>query len=144
MSDDNYYLQLGWAATAMMKSDLYCRYPVACLDLWIRPAIQLGQIRFFFDRAGGLRGYVTWAFLSAEGEHRLLNDPEVILHLSEWNEGNRLWLLDFVVLGEKPRRRIRETMHLFACVDKAKSLRRDADGRVRKVTVWKHRHFPAP
>ncbi|HVJ63283.1 MAG TPA: hypothetical protein VM555_11305 [Tahibacter sp.] len=68
MSNDNYHRQLGWTAAAMRKSDLYCRYPVACLDLWIRPAIQLGQIHFFFDRTGGLRGDVTWAFLSAEVE----------------------------------------------------------------------------
>ena len=139
MSDDNYHRQLGWAAAAMMKSDLYCQYPVACLDLWIKPAIQLGQIRFFFDRSGALRGYATWALVSHDVEHRLLNDPEVVLHLSEWNEGDRLWLLDFVVLSERPRRRIRELMGLFPHIEVAKSIRRDGEGRVRKVTAWKRR-----
>lgn len=139
MSDDNYYLQLGWAATAMMKSDLYCQYPVACLDLWIRPAIVLGQIHFFVDRAGAPRGYVTWAFLSPDVERRLLDDPEVVLHLSEWNEGDRLWLLDLVVPGERLRPRIREVKRLFPDIDAARSVRRDDDGRVRKLTVWKRR-----
>jgi hemolysin-activating ACP:hemolysin acyltransferase len=81
----------------MAKSDEYCQYPIACITLWIEPAIRHEQIHFFFDDAGQACGYVTWAWLAADSERRLLHDPDVLLHISEWNEGSSLWILDFVV-----------------------------------------------
>lgn len=130
---------LGFAVDVMGKSDEYCQYPVACVTLWIEPAIRHEQIHFFRDESGEVRGYMTWAWLAEDAEQRLLHDPNVLLHVSEWNEGDRLWILDFLVHTGDLRMRIREARALFRPVEQAKSLRRRDDGSVRKVTTWKRR-----
>ena len=84
-------------------------------------------------------GYMTWAFLAEDTEKRLVGDPNVLFHISEWNEGDRLWIMDFVVIGGDARRRIQEAMALFPQCDQAKSLRRREDGSVRKITLWKRK-----
>jgi hemolysin-activating ACP:hemolysin acyltransferase len=50
-----YHLRLGLVAAAMLRSSEYCQYPIACLAVWIEPAILLEQIHFFFDRSGNLK-----------------------------------------------------------------------------------------
>ena len=138
-----YERQLGRAASAMAKSARYCQYPIACLTLWISPAILHEQIHFFIDDQGGVAGYMTWAVVERDTEYRLLNDPQVLLHISEWNEGDRLWILDFLVVYGEVRTYIREAAALFEEFCEAKSVRRSEDGKVRKVTTWKLRSIVA-
>lgn len=133
------HFALGIAADVMAKSNQYCQYPIACLSLWIEPAIRHEQIHFFRDESGDVLGYITWAWLSENTERRLLCDPNVLLHISEWNEGKRLWILDFLAHGGDVNRWVREARTLFGEVAEAKSLRRREDGSVRKVTTWKKR-----
>jgi hemolysin-activating ACP:hemolysin acyltransferase len=87
---------------------------------------------------------MTWAFLDADTEQRLIQDPEVLFHLSEWNEGKRLWIMDFVLLDGNVRQVLREAHALFPNIKAAKSLRRLENGKVRKVTTWRrkceHKH----
>ena len=130
---------MGLASAAMMRSDKYCQYPIACLSLWIRPAILLEQIHFFFDEGGHFVGYLTWALLAEDTEHRLINDADVLFHISEWNEGDRLWILDFVVTNKSIRKIIKEAFELFPNFGEAKSLRRTDDGAVRKISTWRRR-----
>jgi cytolysin-activating lysine-acyltransferase len=130
---------MGLAAVAMMKSSKYCEYPVACLAVWIEPAVLLNQIHFFFDIGGNLIGYMTWALLAEDTELKLIHDPDVLFHLSEWNEGERLWIMDFVLLDGKLRHVLKEVFAIFPNALVAKSLRRHEDGRVRKVTTWRRR-----
>ena len=137
MDDAEYHKKLGWAATCMMGSDLYCQYPLACLTLWIRPAILLDQIRFFFDRSGAVSGYFTWAHLAHDTEERLLHDPSFLLHVSEWNEGDRLWVLDFVNLRGGVQQKLSQIAASFPHEREARALRRRDDGSVRKVTLWR-------
>jgi cytolysin-activating lysine-acyltransferase len=138
MLPDEYHRRLGLAAVAMMASAEYCGYPVACLDLWIRPAILHEQIHFFFDVSGNPVGYVTWALLEQDTEDRFLSDPEVIFHIAEWNGGDRLWITDFVVVNGDLKRHLSETRALFPGVV-ISSVRRREDGAVRKVTRWRPR-----
>ncbi|QWT22125.1 toxin-activating lysine-acyltransferase [Bacillus sp. NP157] len=130
---------LGKFVYAMMRNDTYCRYPVASITLWLEPAAYLGQVHFFTDLNGQMIGYMTWAWLTAEAEQRLIEDPEVLLHLSEWNEGERLWVLDFVVLNGDVGACLRTARTLFPHVSSARSLRRDDEGRVKRVSTWKVR-----
>lgn len=123
----------------MAQSPLYCEYPIICIPLWIEPAVRHEQIHFFRDASNSVRGYVTWAWLAEDAGHRFINDPEILLHISEWNEGEQLWIVDFLVLDGDVKERIRETMALFDGVISAKSLRRREDGTVRKVTAWRKR-----
>ena len=127
---------LGSAAQVLMRSAAYGQYPIACLSVWIEPAILLEQIHFFCDPNDRVIGYVTWAFLAPDVEERLIYDPDVLLHLSEWNEGDRLWIMDFVVHDHRIKDHISETFALFPDYEEAKSLRRRDDGSVRKIVTW--------
>jgi hemolysin-activating ACP:hemolysin acyltransferase len=85
-------------------------------------------------------GYVTWALLAPDVEHRWLHDPQVLLHESEWNEGENLWIMDFLALPgycEDIVEFIEQNM--FAGYSEARSVRRNADGTVRKVSTWRRR-----
>ena len=66
------------------------------LNQWIMPPILHEQIMFVFDRGGIPLGYWTWAYLASDVESRLLCDHNARLHDSEWNEGDSLWIMDFV------------------------------------------------
>ena len=123
----------------MSRSKHYCQYPIACLTLWIEPAISHGQMHLFKDSEGNPFGYMTWAYLASDAERRLLCDPEVLLHISEWNEGEALWILDFVVVTGNVKEAIRQAFDLFPSFVEAKSIRRDENGTVRKLTTWKRR-----
>ena len=132
--------QLGTAAHLMLQCRSYASFPMACLTAWIQPAILLRQIKFFFDYKGRALGYMTWAFLAPDVEERWLSDPRVLLHFNEWNEGDRLWIMDFVApsgFGRTLARHAAESM--FPRHTEARSLRRRADGSVRKVSVWRRR-----
>jgi cytolysin-activating lysine-acyltransferase len=134
-----YYALLGQISSVMMSSDIYQKYPIACLTTWIRPPVLLGQCHLYYDLSGGLIGYITWALLAEDAEDRWLHDPNVILHISEWNEGDRLWIMDFVALNGDIRRLILASESLFPGHRIAKSLRRNVDGSMRKVTTWSRR-----
>jgi cytolysin-activating lysine-acyltransferase len=136
----NHCRKLGVAAALMMRSPDYQRYPVNCITAWIQPAIMLKQIRFFFDRHGGPVGYMTWAYLAPDVEERLLHDPRFMLHLSEWNEGENLWILDFLApngFAKAVVRYARESM--FPSFEVANSVRRLDDGSIRSRCLWRRR-----
>ena len=135
----SFYHRIGLAAATMMRSSEYCQYPTACLALWIEPAVLLNQIYFFYDLGGNLMGYMTWAMLAEDTECRLLNDPDVLFHFSEWNEGERLWIMDFVLIDGNVRDVLKEAFSLFPNVDTAKSLRRNKNGTIKKLTTWHRR-----
>lgn len=61
------------------------------------PALRLGQVKVIYNQTRHQPvGYLTWAFLAPDVERRLLADPAAELHVSEWNEGDRVWIMDFV------------------------------------------------
>jgi hemolysin-activating ACP:hemolysin acyltransferase len=62
----------------------------------LRMPIKLDQIKVFFSDFDQCMGYVTWAYVTPEVEARLIADPTSTLHEFEWNEGNRLWIMDFL------------------------------------------------
>lgn len=113
-------------------------YQLLCLHLWIEPAIRHGQIKFYFDERRRPIAYLTWAYLAPDVEYRLSHDPTVLLHESEWNEGDNLWFLDVVA----PFGHLNKVIHhardtLLAGHNEARWLRRNPDGTVRKVAVWR-------
>jgi hemolysin-activating ACP:hemolysin acyltransferase len=89
----------------------------------ILPAYRHGCVRIFYDMDSVPVGLITWAWLSDETEARLLRDMDPWLHLSEWNEGNSLWIRHFLV---PPQQRIRATalcmQQLFPNVTRARTL----------------------
>ncbi|HAT1563675.1 toxin-activating lysine-acyltransferase [Raoultella ornithinolytica] len=89
------YEQIGFAVSCMLHNRNYSLYPVLTIQYWTEYAIQHNQIKFLFDSRGFPLAYITWAYLEADTEARLLNDPEFRLHPSEWDEDGRIWILDF-------------------------------------------------
>lgn len=136
--------QLGLVAGLMYQTPSYCSYPVACLKAWIEPVINHRQIWFAFDSQGRAVAYFTWAWLAPDVAHRLEHDPNVLLHYSEWNEGEQLWIMDLVAPyghAQDVMRYLRD--HKFAAQREIRWLRRDEKGAVRHVTIFdRQRHRP--
>lgn len=60
----------------------------------IDAAIQHDQIKVFYNSFGEPVGYVVWALLSEDVERRFIATQNTRLHLSEWCEGDALWLME--------------------------------------------------
>lgn len=86
----------GYASMLLAKSRSHASYPIRYLSAIIAPAIDHGNIKFYFNSEGSLVGYVIWALLAPDVEERILRDGRIVLHPSEWNEGDRLWIIDFL------------------------------------------------
>ncbi|WP_223464589.1 toxin-activating lysine-acyltransferase [Pseudomonas sp. GL-RE-26] len=86
---------IGFACLIILMCRHYSLFQIMTLRFWIAPAIDHKQILFFFDNFDMPVGYVTWAHLAPDSELRLLQDPDFLLHTSEWNEGGKTWIVDF-------------------------------------------------
>jgi len=95
--------QLGLAASLMLSSRRYLTLHIASLQISLMPAITVGQILFIFSSNGEPICYFTWGLLSERTIQAIRGDPNYILHASEWNEGNELWIMDIVIAGGRAR-----------------------------------------
>ncbi len=94
--------QFGYAARlhSLYQRDLAQRkLPLSTLSLqdfraMLETAIWQKRVKFYFNDDGQVAGYVVWAWLVEEVEQRVLQHGKFTLHESEWNEGDRLWLVD--------------------------------------------------
>ena len=130
--------QLGAVTSLMLQVKNYRYYPMACLLAWIIPPIQLSQLTIFYADNGTPIGYITWAWLAPDVEASWIQDPNVMLHISEWNEGESLWIMDFVAVPGMGRSLLRYVRDTFLPDQRvAKSLRRRSGRRAYRVTRWK-------
>ena len=79
----------------MLQSPLHRRHQIASLAVWLEPALLLEQLAIVHDERGVPLGYVAWALVTPEVLIRLVSSPLTLLHISEWNEGECLWIMDF-------------------------------------------------
>lgn len=70
----------------------------------IEPAIAHRRIQIYFNEAGAPVGYLAWAHLSTATSERVALKRDTCLHLSEWDEGEHLW----IVAACSPYRLLRE------------------------------------
>ncbi len=115
-----------------------CRYQIfaaGCMRIWVEPAIELDQIRIYYNAQGDPVGYITWAWLAPEVGVRLATDPQGLLHISEWTEGAELWILDVVAPSGHAADMALEALEcpLFQHAERIRYVRRRADGSVFKV-----------
>ncbi|WP_052689302.1 toxin-activating lysine-acyltransferase [Xanthomonas albilineans] len=94
-TQDEYMTEVGKAIQLLMRTDRK-KFSIAATYMWLWPAIRLGQIMTLRNSRGLWVAYATWAYLSPEIAARRWNSDPPYLHLSEWNEGSELWLIDFV------------------------------------------------
>ncbi len=110
-----YATQLGLATSCMLSTPRYRGFPIAVMAIWTRHAIIQEQIQFFFDGGGEVQGYLTWAQIRPETRHRCVSQPDYILHPTEWNEGEIIWLMDFCLLQKyRPKERLALLRQTFA------------------------------
>ncbi|USQ51695.1 toxin-activating lysine-acyltransferase [Serratia marcescens] len=89
------YESLGFAVNCMLMNKNYSLYHIKTLQLWTQEAINQNQFKILFDHLDNPLGYITWAYLRDETLGRFINDPQFLLHTSEWDEGGTLCILDF-------------------------------------------------
>ena len=68
------------------------------LNQWILAAIAHGQLQVFFNEDDFPVGFIAWAFLEKDVQLRLIDNPNSLLHMSEWTEGIEPWIIDCVAL----------------------------------------------
>jgi cytolysin-activating lysine-acyltransferase len=85
---------MGFAYWIAMECRVYFSFRLIDMKAWLVPAINHKQIMCFFDGYNNPIGYVTWANLTPESERRFLNEPNFLLHESEWDEGAATWIID--------------------------------------------------
>lgn len=127
---------IGFAAWIVMQCRRYSMLRLVDFRVWVIPAIDHKQIVFFFDDYDSPVGYVIWANLAPDSERRLLEDPNFLLHESEWDEGNRTWIIDccFPYGGLIYARQYLRDMFHGDHVRSVSWARRNSDYSVRKVS----------
>ena len=127
--------QLGFAI-ALLYGTSRRAFTIEAAHLWLWPAIELQQIQFLFDGQGGPLAYVTWAYLSPKNSERMRGDEVDYLHLSEWNEGADLWVIDVVAPFGHALAVLRAARRaLPAAVTAAQGIRRDPSDRICRVAA---------
>lgn len=140
MNANEYYRELGMVASLLARSSVHRHFPISHLEQWLKPPILLRQIQFLRNKDAKLMGYITWSLMSEETEKRWVSNREPKLHASEWNEGDRLWIIDFFLVEGDVRTVINHlASRLFEGHLRGRSLRRNADGTARKVMTWTRR-----
>lgn len=118
-----------------MHSKTYFTFRLVDLRAWLIPAADHKQIMVFFDYFGNPKGYIIWANIAPDSELRLLNDPNFILHESEWDEGNSTWILDCCFPFGEAAHAIPEIRIFFKTqeITKVRWARRNIDYSIKKV-----------
>lgn len=127
--------KIGYACLVGFMCKEYSLCQIITLGIWVVPAIDHDQIVFFFDKSSTPLGYVSWAYLASDSEERLLNDPEFLLHFSEWNEGGDVWIIDFYFPRGGAKEAVVWLKKMFRKdgIDKVGWVRRNAGSAVKKV-----------
>lgn len=61
----------------------------------VNPLLSHDQIAILYNARQEAVAYYCWAFLAPDVEERVFTSGDWNLHISEWNEGTSLWLVDF-------------------------------------------------
>jgi hemolysin-activating ACP:hemolysin acyltransferase len=83
--------QFGFLASMFLRGDF--RDSLAPTLEVLRPAIWHEQVLYFSDEYQMVCGVALWATLTEKVEKRLLRGDKLDLHESEWNEGDRYWVV---------------------------------------------------
>jgi cytolysin-activating lysine-acyltransferase len=134
--------KLGLALQVIFRRGCYLDYPLASIKAWLYPAAQVQQLHIFVGKDQRLLGYMTWAWFVEETEIRWRRGAIDILHISEWNEGDRLWILDFVAMPGHGRLCAWLASSLFPEGTVAHSLPRRSATPTDSIIRWTSRYHP--
>jgi hemolysin-activating ACP:hemolysin acyltransferase len=97
--DSKRKLEFGAIWTLLCCSRAHRALPITYLEDVIEPAIRNRQCAIFQNSQNEVVGFAVWAKISEETYARLVKTGNIVLHHSEWNEGNIYWLVDFIALS---------------------------------------------
>ena len=102
------------------------------VELW--PAVRLNQIGFLYNSQGSPVAFATWAFVTDEVAQSMLADPNYRMDISEWNEGDQLWLVDLVAPFGEARNLVRKLCAVYLPgAWRVRGIRRYTNGRQPRV-----------
>lgn len=138
LGKSHYREQLGIAAHLWAAHASYGMLPMYRLNVYVIPALVHRQIGFVFDEYNNPVAYVVWGFIAPDVEPKIM--AGLPIHPSEWNEGGRLWIVDFVA----PFGNVREIVAFLRATQfrderSACSFRRNRlNQRGARIRVWDH------
>lgn len=141
-SDRDLAEQFGTASYLLALTSGMPALPTDFLRNWLAPAIMMNQIKIFYDEHG-LKpvGFVTWAFLAADVEEKLgraaTDGNKFALHISEWNEGPNLWVMDFYATIDRGAMLRHLKSELFSEHTNIHYVARRPDGSIAKIKAWR-------
>jgi cytolysin-activating lysine-acyltransferase len=86
---------MGSAVWLWLHSSSHRNMPLSGLSALLLPAISNRQFLLASEN-GRPVAYASWANLSEEAERRYLNQHPLLMPETDWNSGDRMWLLDWV------------------------------------------------
>jgi hemolysin-activating ACP:hemolysin acyltransferase len=87
---------IGIAVQLMSLNERHQAFPLAYLNAIVEQAMKHGYLKIYYDFRGDPVGLIIWAYVAEDVEERFLSTGFWKLHVSEWNEGNSLWIVDFI------------------------------------------------
>ena len=134
--DKNHYAQLGICYELLAHSNTHNGFRAGrYLNLQFIPPLLRQQIRIYFNEKAEPVGVVTWGWVTALTKKEMIENSRNI-RADEWYGGDNLLFNDFVAPYGGVRAIIADlTANIFPQY-KAFSVRRNADGTVRKVNHW--------
>lgn len=136
MVNIDYYAGAGYALELLANSEYHRQYPLGdYFRLEILPAFLNGQIRFYLTADCVPTAMVTWAWLSEPVERDIHATGRALTH-EEWNCGDRLFFNDWITPYDNIREVLHDMTHDIFPDEIATSLRRNADGSVRRICRW--------
>jgi cytolysin-activating lysine-acyltransferase len=126
---------LGAMLWIMQYAPYHSQWALHDLEVDILPPIALGQYRLYHTPDGEPFGFVTWAYVS-EAVKDILVKRKRPMEWNDWNSGELLMFNDFVAPFGHGRWMVRELRSTLFADRVAFSLRRDLDGKVRKINRW--------
>jgi cytolysin-activating lysine-acyltransferase len=97
--EENFYKTMGIVSSILSCAPDRIRLPFISLKIWVEPAILHDQILLINDIYNRPIGYFTWALISTDTLNKIHDNPDYLLHPSEWVEGDIVYMVDFVYHG---------------------------------------------
>lgn len=86
---------LGSITWLSMHSEMHKHAPLHTLVTTLLPAIKNRQFILASQHQQPIF-YLSWANFNAESERRYLDNNPLLMPLADWNNGDRMWILDWV------------------------------------------------
>jgi cytolysin-activating lysine-acyltransferase len=124
--------------TALAMTSGYRNWYLEDIERNLLPALQAGQCKIYLDDERRPTAFVTWALVDEECHEALRlrgrNPPP-----DRWASGGNLWFIDVIAPFGNALAVIRDLQrNHFAHVSRAHSIKRNADGGINRIKVWRN------